>query len=86
MSWTVDADGRQVCPDCTTSECRHGPPCDISDCHCGDCQERAERARALDDRPDAALRSLARDLEAERVPTVDELRAERFGRPSRGAA
>lgn len=45
----------------------------------------AERARELDDRPDATLHSIARDLEHEARPDVAALTAERFGR-RRGAA
>lgn len=46
----------------------------------------ADRARELDDRPPVTLESIARDMAAERLPTLDELRAERFGRPRRDAA
>ena len=54
----------------------------------------AHHARERDNRPAEALRSIARDMEHERygdvagdrLPTLDELRAERFGWPTKGAA
>jgi hypothetical protein len=49
----------------------------------------AERARELDDRGDDQLAAVARDIEAEARPRVEELRRERFGPrgyPTRGRA
>jgi hypothetical protein len=45
-----------------------------------------DRARELDDRPPDKLRVIANDLAAEARPDVRDLTAERFGRPTRGAA
>jgi hypothetical protein len=63
---------------CTVSWCTHACK------RLGDVD--ADRARALDDRDHAALENVARDVEAESRPSLTELLAERFGRPTRGAA
>lgn len=69
-------------------------PCDGPDCECT-CHRSSEpwvdpelvnRARELDDRPGDKLHVIAAELERERMPTLDELRAERYGpRPRRAA-
>lgn len=83
-TYAADEDGAVVCVDCLHGACvANGMPCEASECQC-ECN--TERARALDDRPPAALESLARDMEAERRPDPGELTAERFGRPKWGAA
>jgi hypothetical protein len=85
-----EADDGPVCPDCA-ARCDVALPvrCDVSWCSCM-CRTLddtdADRARALDDRDQAALENVARDVEAESRPSLTELLAERFGRPTRGAA
>lgn len=77
----METDRGPVCGDCWHGCPRpaHWAACDHDDCRC-ECRDLdGGRARELDDRPDEALASIARDLEAERLPTLDELRAERFG-------
>ena len=46
----------------------------------------AEHARELDDRPADKLAAIAADMEREQYGSVRDLTAERFGRPTRGAA
>ena len=46
----------------------------------------AEHARELDDRPLDKLAAIAADMEREQYGSVRDLTAERFGRPTRGAA
>lgn len=85
MAELVELDGEPVCLDCVYGG---GCPCEQPGCRC-ECRDLdGGRARALDDRPDEALASLARDMAAERhdpdalvaeLPTLAELRAERFG-------
>lgn len=90
-------DGPPVCEGCLYHCPRppHAPMCNTDGCHCECRQRRAEvldrleqqmRARQLANRPDAEVANRARDLEAEWLPTLDELRDERFGRPTHGAA
>ena len=46
----------------------------------------AEHARELDDRPADKLAAIAADMEREQYGSLRDLTAERFGRPTRGAA
>lgn len=86
----VDTDAGPRCRDCM-QWCYFGtpaPPCDVDGCGCEPC-EQARRAVEADDRPDEALHSIARDVEAEQKPDYQVLRRERFaarGWPRRGAA
>lgn len=48
--------------------------------------EHYARARELDDRPADKLAVIAADMEREQYGNVRDLTAERFGRPTRGAA
>lgn len=84
-----DGDGGQVCADCGVGACvtAAGWQCEADDCRCA-CRDLDDldsalgamhRARELDARPDAALANVARDVTAERTPTLDELRRERLG-------
>lgn len=79
-----ETDGGLVCRDCMTF-CYFGSkvltPCDVDGCTCDAC-ERLRRALELDDRPDAALANIARDLEAEARPDLQELLDERYGWPT----
>lgn len=89
MAELVELDGHgPVCLDCVYGACSRRSPCEVDGCRC-ECRDLdGGRARALDDRPAEALASLARDMAAERhdpdalvaeLPTLAELRAERFG-------
>jgi hypothetical protein len=83
-------DTRPVSADCL-AVCAPGAPalCDKDWCACQchqDDDDPAARARELDDRDDAHLAAVARDLEAEARPDLDGLLRERYGRPTRGAA
>ena len=46
----------------------------------------AEHARELDDRPADKLAAIAADMEREQYGSLRDLTAERFGRPTQGAA
>jgi hypothetical protein len=102
--YVEDSSGGCVCEDCGYGACiTTGWVCIARHCQCG-CRsltrdddlepehqvaDDAQRAVELDDRPRAALESVARDLEAEARPGVEELRRERFGPrgyPTRGRA
>jgi hypothetical protein len=85
-----DSDGAAVTEAClywctpgSRADCEH-PEC-CCECHARslDDIDREVRAAELDDRPDDKLAAIARDLECERLPTLAELRAERFGAPRR---
>jgi hypothetical protein len=84
MTTWFDTDGGPTCGDCI-----HGCPrppyweaCDVDGCRCP-CRTGEgvdpDRAAELDDRPADKLAVIAADMEAERVPTLAELRIERFG-------
>lgn len=92
-TYTDDPDGagRPLCPECAFAACQRPTRYICDDEHCGcvcrqDTEDRADRARELDNRPAAALANVARDMEAEARPDVAGLVAERFGRPTRGRA
>lgn len=91
--YAADEDGACVCVQCIHGMCVGRGPCEADECRC-DCNRDpdADRARQLDDRPPDKLAVIAGEMESERhgdVPgrySVDDLRAERFGRPIRRAA
>ena len=78
-TYVEDEDGNVISEECMLY-CTpvHVAECDAPQCQCG-CHDDAGRARELDDRPDETLHSIARDMVAERLPTLDELRRERHG-------
>lgn len=77
--YDIDSSGAPVCADCSVGQCRPDElGCWAQWCQCM-CRATA-RAAEVDDRPDAALANLARDIERENRATVTELMAERFGR------
>lgn len=96
MTLVLGPDGEQTCEECAYAMCGPGGRyiCTVAGCHCPCCErdhdyERAERARELDNRHPDKLAVIAADMERERLPTVDELRRERYGLrgwPRAGAA
>ena len=87
----VDDDGREVSYDCL-HYCAPGQPaaCDRRWCRC-QCHQPIpdvdpQRAAQLDDRPADKLAAIAADMEREQYGSLRDLTAERFGRPTRGAA
>ena len=91
MTYVEDDNGRSVTEACMY-HCAPGAPaaCDAPACECDFRAEydrlAAEHARELDDRPADKLAAIAADMEREQYGSLRDLTAERFGRPTRGAA